>query len=418
MPTPKKSFSQRQSNLSKYTAFKSVIKGHTTGGQAYSASDLSSLYQALNKKYVDPVTGKKAAESYLDLAYNVATSSEKGKFYDSKSTQFQKTYTNFLFQNQSTNTVKKDAAEALYGVDSATERLAEMDKAKEAWYATMKGEYGAKGITLDPFESTYDRQPTLDENRQRVFNETSSSQNVNTSKQGSYIPGLGVVGAGGVLTKGTTRNVGGGLLDTEIKSGPDGDYVAKGPRSVEVATKTLRSKFVLAGQQTLQATYETKGPISDTQFEAFSWVPAGYGNGPMNALHLQNVQNDQLRFGMEPLYQPRPESHRDLPFGTFPRDIEHRDLDQLAYDFNTIISEREAMDDTQDLLYQKPIVVLDDDYNNIPSSKRLPRNVGKLGSIYLPVDNNYTGFRSPNDPPTFLQQNTFQDSSASTLRIV
>lgn len=213
---------------------------------------------------------------------------------------------------------------------------------------------------------------------------------------GTEIPGLGVVGAGGQLNRGIVTNVGGGILDTELKTDDKGDYVSQGPKDVQTATKTLRPKFDIAGGEDVRPN-AADNLQSDALFEAFSWVPDGYGLGPYNNLHLLNKQNDQLRFGMESLYQPRmyqeynPPRHMPRPFAD---DLSLQELEmEYARRVGISMMETQSVESQQ----RKPTNVLMDDYNANPSSQDLPRQVHGV-SPYDTVIDTYRRYLPARDP--------------------
>lgn len=230
---------------------------------------------------------------------------------------------------------------------------------------------------------------------------------------GSVIEGLGVVGAGGQLGKGITRNVGGGIIDTLVDSDKRGDYVNQGPKSVSVATKTLRPQLAIAGGEDVRPTPEDNVQ-SNAIFEAFSWVPDGYGQGPHNRLHLQNKQNEQLRFGMEELSQPR----RDEPFNPphpMPRSFASSlSMKELEMEYARRIGMQMIESTAMNIQTRQPMDVLHNDYNLEAGSQDLPRqNNGP--SPYQPIYDTYRQFLPARDPPA-LQMNALpmQDSYRGT----
>lgn len=99
---------------------------------------------------------------------------------------------------------------------------------------------------------------------------------------------------------------------TEVAHGVDGDVVmGADAEPVYTATKTIRpTKIALAGSDLVKST-QGETIQDDILFDTFSWVPDGYGLGPYNSLHLRNKQHDLLRFGMEPMYQPRTQEEQN-----------------------------------------------------------------------------------------------------------
>ena len=131
-----------------------------------------------------------------------------------------------------------------------------------------------------------------------------------TGREGYFIPNLalGETTTGKNIGRGLIRNPGGGLIDTQVATDIEqgtGDYIGQGPQNKEVAAKTLRARFQEAGTDSVVRS-EFDNLQSDAIFETFSWVPDGYGLGPNNHLEKLNKMHNVLRFGHEPLWDPRP----------------------------------------------------------------------------------------------------------------
>lgn len=215
---------------------------------------------------------------------------------------------------------------------------------------------------------------------------------------GDQVSDLGKLGGSGQLTRGITHNLAGGEVDTQIKTTERGDdYVAVGGQAVNVATKTLRPSFVIAGGEEVRPDDEDNIQ-SNALFEAFSWVPAGFGLGPNNALHLQNEQHDQLRFGMEPLSAPRRLEDTCMTHAVpvmwgeaLPNEIIQREME---------VPGNISMMETYSYLQHErnPAHVLDGDYNRLSSSKLLPRQT-RGPSQFIPTISNLDPFYPAYDPP-------------------
>lgn len=199
-----------------------------------------------------------------------------------------------------------------------------------------------------------------------------------------------------------TMNPGGGMTDTEVtSSGPgkstrdpytgsrvQGDVVTRGAMTVPTATKTLRSKMAIAdpGYEAVRTSpYETLQ--NDVLFEAFSWVPEGFGLGPNNALHQLNKAHDALRYGMEQLYQPRADSPSNPPHGQQPAWQNSMPVPAIMGEFENRVRKKVSKLLVKRKAESTPVVRLDDEYNLLPSSKALPRNV-RGPSLLQPVTNN------------------------------
>lgn len=214
---------------------------------------------------------------------------------------------------------------------------------------------------------------------------------------GTTIEGLGTIGPTGQLGRGLTRNIGGGLIDTTVQADEKGDYVALGPKSATVATKNLRASLEIAGGEDVRPSAEENAQ-SNTLFEAFSWVPDGYGLGPYNHLHLMNKQNDQLRFGMEEMFQPRLDSPANEPRPMprpFQNDLTFNELEsEYARKIGLGLLETATIENQS----KNPIRVIDNDYNLEPGSQDLPRQQSGP-SPYIPVIDTHIKLMPARDPP-------------------
>ena len=191
---------------------------------------------------------------------------------------------------------------------------------------------------------------------------------------GTNVEGLGKIGPTGKLTRGITRNLGGGQVDTSVMQTEAGDFVDIGPQNVSTVKKTLRGKFDIAGGESVRPD-EEDNIQSDALFEAFSWLPDGYGQGPNNQLHLMNKQNETFRFGMEPLSAPRQLVDTGM---THPLPMQWSEA-MPAHDITNYLDVAVGMEQIQEEGYEDqishPIHVMEHDYNNFPSSKKLPRQI-------------------------------------------
>lgn len=237
---------------------------------------------------------------------------------------------------------------------------------------------------------------------------------IGTAKIGEYVEGVGIKTMQG-FSAGVTKNVGGGRLDTRVDSGELGDVVAQGPQSVDTATKTLRGRFTESGSGHITAQGQSdQAHTSDALFEAFSWVPDGYGLGPTNALHTQNKQNDSLRFGMEHLAQPRTMESTDGPHGIPNEFMNAMTMEQLELYYATKVGERMLKQFSIENGFQDPPQVLTGEYNGFPSYKGLPRQT-RGPSMLEPVVNNMAAYLPQFDPAgVFMNALPFVDTRKGT----
>jgi hypothetical protein len=214
----------------------------------------------------------------------------------------------------------------------------------------------------------------------------SSSFNANNNFQNQFtrnIPGYGIVDANGRLTRGTTRNAGGGLLDTVVgQTGlggvplaegatPNSDVVISGPQSVQSATKTYRAALPTAGAEDVRPS-EEDNLQSDALFEAFSWVPDGYGLGANNRLHNLNRQHDNIRYGIEQLYEPRcwqEYGHPIVMKEEFDDDMGPR---KLVSEYADRVRRKRGEDTTKMQVKKRPLDTVPDGYLRDISAKDLP----------------------------------------------
>lgn len=252
--------------------------------------------------------------------------------------------------------------------------------------------------------------PVLD----RMTGKPTTEARAGTAVPGTRYSGLGTMNARGELARGITSNLGGGTVDTQVESTSKGDVVTIGSQSVNTAQKTLRGSFVVVGGEHVKPD-EATNLQSDVLFEAFSWVPDGYGLGPNNNLHLQNKQNDHIRFGMNPLSVPR---RLEDTNGVKPPP----DKWQEALDDGDVLKELVDLYGMDELanhgvaMHQSnPIKVLDHDYNNYPSYKQLPRQVTGP-SPFAPTIDNINAYLPATDPPGQVMDHLeFQDTLTGTF---
>lgn len=257
---------------------------------------------------------------------------------------------------------------------------------------------------------------------QETLNRGATTPSVNTATAGEYVPGLGLLTAGGQLSRGVVENVGGGRLNTVVSTEEGkGDFISQGPRSVESAKQTLRPKFMVAGGEDVRPTIQADAQ-SNALFESFSIVPDGYGLGPENRLHLLNRQNDTLRFGAESLYEPRPDAPI-APARPIPAPWkESMSLKELEEAYATKIG-MEFLKARGLALVERGVAgfVLEDDMNLVPSSKTLPRQERGPSPFTPVVTTSYAGpggfnleeFLPARDPPG-MQMNSL--ARTDTLR--
>lgn len=280
---------------------------------------------------------------------------------------------------------------------------------------TYEREVGT-GASPGKLEATekYTPDPTFQNTPMGNYNR--ATLNANQAQAGQYVEGLGVKNMDGTFGRGSTTNVAGGRLDTQVGENKvkGGDVITRGPQSSDAATKTLRPKFGLAGGEDLKQHYDDNLQ-SDALFEAFSWVPDGYGLGSHNRLHLQNKQNDSIRYGMEQLYEPRGQVESGMPHQMHPGWIESMPLDQLERIYVEKVGkemmERQAMDHET----VQPSHVLDNDYNRQPSYKGLQRQA-QGPSPYQTVVDNMRAFLPARDPPGYYMNSLpYQDTRRGSM---
>lgn len=248
-----------------------------------------------------------------------------------------------------------------------------------------------------------------------LFGQAQAAGGLNSAAAGSYVDGLGVKGMDGSLGKGTTVNAGGGRLDTAVGEDGDGnDKITQGPQSADVATKTLRPKLAQpAGEEVRPSIQEDT--VSNALFESFSWVPEGFGLGANNTLGLQNTQNDSLRYGMETLTQPRRMESADCPHPVQDKWLEAMSLEQLERIYVEKVGKQMQEQESMKNETVAPSYMFDDDFNGLPSSKGLPRQV-QGPSVYQPVVDTMRAFLPARDPAGLhMSHLPFQSSRRSTM---
>ena len=250
---------------------------------------------------------------------------------------------------------------------------------REAWSSALGGKSSGAGTGTGSGTSSGSRRGTNSQNA------SASDEDLSKRFFEANIPGIGPVGPDGRIQRGIVENAGGGQLDTVIKQRPqavgkpgtdnfsaeNSDFVAIGPQSVNTAKKTYRLTLPIADSQNVE-TSPQENLQSDALFEAFSWVPDGHGLGVENKLHALNRQSEALRFGMEPLYEPRPQveyAHpRPLP-GQFTDDVGAQALiKEYTHKVRNIREEQK----TTSTLGKRPLAVMEDDYHQHDSAKQLP----------------------------------------------
>lgn len=289
---------------------------------------------------------------------------------------------------------------------------------QDTWNDKMATAYEAevgtgKSFTLDTIDAKVPWTPTpgslFDQQQAAVVD-------ANNARVGQYVSGVGIKNVDGTFGRGATTNAGGGKLDTQVaidETGTGGDIISQGPRSVNTATKTLRPKLDIAGGEDVRPSY-ADNLQSDALFESFSWVPDGYGLGEHNRLHLQNRQNDSLRFGMERMSQPRRYELTDMPHAEPSGWLNSMTLGQIEQLYVEKVGremmERQAMDYET----EAPSRVLNNDFNRMPSYKGLPRQ-SQGPSPYQVVADNLQQLLPARDPAGYhMNALPYQDSRAGT----
>lgn len=198
----------------------------------------------------------------------------------------------------------------------------------------------------------------------------------------------------GQQTRGVITNAGGGIIDTDVGTDEIGDdVITSGPQSVKTATKTLRQRYPEASAQDVQVIQG--GGDSATLFEAFSWVPEGFGLGPSNRLHRLNVQHDNLRFGMEQLDQPRKEEPLAHPHPIPYQFSDTLELRDIGREFLKTVNSFNSAIDVHDTVLQNGSTTLQGDIMRMPSTQGLDR---RKTTPFEPVINNISPFLPWKDP--------------------
>jgi len=218
--------------------------------------------------------------------------------------------------------------------------------------------------------------------------------------------GMGTFNAltGSFMRSGEQTNAGGGTVDTQTGTDADlGDVVTLGPRSTQTGKKTLRPKMPLAGGDSVKGSAMEEG-MSNALFEAFSYVPEGYGLGPSNPLHHLNIHNDFIRFGVGNLAEPR---------SMDPANGIKDDLPMWSNDQPAQFMKAQVMDEAKDVVEgakelekqeQQPMSFVEDseDYSAEPSSQALPR---MKPTPYETVYNNVRTFLPSTSPAGLFLSN-------------
>jgi len=386
-----------------YNAFMAIVpamiaKGNT--GVSLKRKDMTDMYAHFSSEWAQGVE-----QAQANLYKNLSGPGPLNKPITNRADYMRELQNEIASTNNSFNKYTAD------GTDPNDNEIPRAETLKDWWNTT--GESLRAG-RQDYTHSTID--PKLDTDKAPAGTNAFTGEASDPTKgytPGSYVEGLGIVGAGGKLSKGLTTNVGGGDIDTEIEKTQKGDVVGKGPQSVNVATKTLRPSFVIAGGEDVRPD-EQANLQSDALFEAFSWVPDGYGLGPDNNLHLMNKQNDALRYGMGPLSMPRQLVDTNMPHAC-PMQWSEAMPESMVDQF---LEEQEGLDMLIDIGFasqlENPLRVLDHDYNNFPSFKTLPRQL-EGPSPFQPVVDNTEQYWPATDPSGHLMDTLgFQDSMSGT----
>jgi hypothetical protein len=218
--------------------------------------------------------------------------------------------------------------------------------------------------------------------------------------------GMGTFNAltGSFMRGGEQMNAGGGTIDTQTGTDANlGDVITLGPRSTQTGKKTLRPKMPLAGGDAVKGSAMEEG-TSNALFEAFSYVPEGYGLGPSNPLHHLNINNEFIRFGVGNLAEPR---------SMDPANGIKDDLPMWSNDQPVPFIKAQVMDEAKDVVEgasaiakqeQQPMSIIEDseDYNAEPSSQALPR---PKPTPYETVYNNVRTFLPSTSPAGLFLSN-------------
>lgn len=287
---------------------------------------------------------------------------------------------------------------AEYGVDAADkDTYGMLSSMKADWDAGGKEEY-AQSRGLDPEDFADSKHEDIVNPATGVRKDPAQPVNMQTGAQ----------------TRGIIKNAGGGMLDTRTTTDAYGnDTIVQGPQSVETATKTIRAKLPAANGEMIDPN-APKNLQSDVLFEAFSWVPDGYGLGVNNRLHVLNKQHDNLRFGMERLDQPRAEQPYSHPHAMPAQFMDSVGLDDINDAFNDIVDRKRTNKLAQEIGRATGSMALEDDMMSMPSSKGLART---RTSPFVPVHSTIRAFLPWKDG-TGLEMNqlAFSDSRSGTLR--
>jgi hypothetical protein len=331
---------------------KSLKKSNPALFQHLTQSDKSSLFQAVKSDQID------VAKLWKDLdATSVSQPTKEQAFYDLVfGNKTEAELDNKKFENKNYT----DANKSTWTTVS--------DKWLQANKATIENRVG------ESIPGTWAKAAPAAQTGAMIGAHNKVAANANSAGVGEYVPGLGIKNMQGGFGKGPTQNAGGGTLDTTSGIDEKGnDIITQGPQSVNTATSKLRAHFQQAGPEELASHYQLQGETSDVIFESFSWVPDGYGLGPHNRLHLLNKQHDQLRYGMEPMMQPRTIDNKDLPFGTYVRDMEDIPLALIEEEYLRMYDKSKEEQDTLEFTEQYPPKRMDIEYNTFESIKQLPK---------------------------------------------
>jgi hypothetical protein len=142
--------------------------------------------------------------------------------------------------------------------------------------------------------------------------------------------------------------------------------------------------MMLAGTGPIETSPEQK----DTQnmlFEGFSWVPPGFSLGPHNRLAKLNDQHNVLRFGMEPMSQPRAMYPSNMPHRLPAQFYESVAPAQIVSDMMLQQLKSSLAGYTTAQQLHNPTQIMPYDYNAVPSSQTLQR---RTPALTQPIVNN------------------------------
>ena len=407
-PPKKKGYRPLSPGWNNFNAFKYVIPrilGTSTNYQ-FSQKDLKDMYTAYSGEFAEAVT--EAQSTMLDTDYS------RERYMKALTEQLKEPKGKFgmaITQGRMGNTdptkgpviQRKDSMLEWFKEEGASYREGRQNFADAGFLQFKRAD--PKGTTARP---QYD---SAAQGGRKPFGAGIGGK----YQPGDYVPGLGQVSSTGAVTKGLTQNVGGGEIDTQIDTETaKGDVVSVGPLSANVATKTLRASFQIAGGEEVRPDFE-ENLQSDALFEAFSWVPDGYGQGPNNQLHNMNKQNEAFRFGMAPLSLPRMAVDTNMTHDVPDKWSESMPDNMITQLLAEQYGEGILMEEGFLAQEQAPLRVLDNDYNRFPSHKNLPRQATGPSPFEPVVDNTELYYPSYDPSPMVMASTGFHDSMTGTL---